>query len=266
MANYRPYNDYDYKIDDHEFRHEAQGWNQLLDDGEVNPELTNASTKGLAAIAAALHQHAPNMKPEHLEKAVWWLKDWKAARVGWYRTTTAGMEYNQFMSGLKQQQEFKAAGKRARRYSLGSSAATAVSAIVWAGVVMMFGEAGAWAGGWTWGAAVLALFTWAFGTALTERARDIWQLQDRRYFLQCLRAARCTEDLNDAGLFAHGLSYEEPMSWAREKKYRAELLEMQRQLADALYFDYDQHIRTPFDESLIEEENARNAARALKPG
>ena len=263
VADYRPYDDWDYKLDDQVFGDEQRAWNQLLTDDEPNPLLTDRSARGLSAIAAALHKHGPHMKPEHLEKAVWWIKDWKAARVGWYRTATASMEFSELMNGLKTTKEFLASSRSASRYSIAASAVTALFGVVVVTVAMLFfNGAGGW---WTWGGVLVALFTLACAGALTERARDIWKLQDRQYFLKCIRAARCTEDLNEAGLFAFGESYNERLTWAREKKFRGEMNDLQRKLGDALYFDYDQYMRAPFNEDLIREENERNAAPPLKP-
>ena len=262
MADCRPYDDWDYKLDDEIYGDEQRFWNQLLTDGEVNPLLTDRSSQGLAAIAAALHQHGSHMKPDHLEKAVWWLKDWKAARVGWYRTTASGMEFDQLMNGLKTTKEFLAASRSASRYSIGASAVTALFGVIAVVVAMLFiNGAGGW---WKWSGVVVALFTLAWFSALTEKARDIWKLQDREYFLKCIRAARCTEDLNEAGLFAFTESYKEPLTWAREKRFRGEMNDLQRRLGDALYFDYDRYMRAPFNEDLIREEKGRNAARASK--
>ena len=173
------------------------------------------------------------------------------------------MEFSQLMNGLKTTKEFLAASRSASRYSIGASAVTSLFGVAAVTVAMLFvNGAGGW---WKWGGVLVALFTLASASALTERARDIWKLQDREYFLGCIRAARCTEDLNEAGLFAFGESYNEPLTWAREKKFRGEMNHLQRKLGDALYFDYDRYMRAPFNEDLIGEENERNAARTLKP-
>jgi len=263
LAGRLPYDDWDYKLDDEAFGDEQRAWNQLLTDDEANPLLTDRSSQGLAAIAAALNKHGPHMEAEHLEKAVWWLKDWKAARYGWYRTPTSSMEFNQLMNGLKTTKEFLAASRSASLYSFGASAVTALFGVIAVIVVMLFiNGAGDW---WKWGGAVLALITLGWANALTEKARDIWKLQDRQYFLKSIRAARCTEDLNAAGLFAFTESYKEPLTWAREKKFRGEMNDLQRRLGDALYFDHDRYMRAPFNEDLIREENERNAAKVVKP-
>lgn len=83
---------------------------------------------------------------------------------------------------------------------------------------------------------------------LTDTARDIWQRQDRRYFLQCLRQARCTEDLLDAGLFAHHPATDTVSSAKGYIDSRHAVRQIQLHLGDALYFDWDHNIRERFNE------------------
>jgi len=201
MSDYRPYDYWDYRVNDLLLGEDEPASNRLLDE-EGNP-LRHPGSKtlqGLAAIAAALHKYGLEMRPEHLEKAVWWLKDWKMHRVGWWPTINASVDLHQSMQRLKESVAFKKDGALALRHSYISHFFALFAGIVAAGALAAwFGESG-WGAraGWTVGFFVLA----AFAAAFRDSARDIWQKQDRRYFLQCLRLCKCTEDPLDAGLFA----------------------------------------------------------------
>ena len=247
MSDYRPYDSWDYRINDLLIGDEEPPGNQLLDeDGNPTTRPGNKSLEGLAALAAVLDRYGPDMRPEHLEKAVWWLKDWKMHRSGWYRTVSAMAEFHQAMGRLKSSPEFKRDGKRARRYSYGSHLFALLTGIGTAFALNAWlGESG-WGGkvGWTIGVLFIAGLTAGF----RDTARDIWQQQDRRYFLQCLRQSRCTEDLLDAGLFAHHPKTMNLNSAEEHLAFRHAVREMQLQLADALYFDSDNRIRENFNE------------------
>jgi len=247
MSDYRPYDRWGYRIDDLLLGDDEPPGNQLLDeDGKPTPRPRSKSLEGLAALAAVLDQYGPDMKPEHLEKAVWWLKDWKMHRSGWYRTVSAAAEFHQSLERLKGSAAFTHDGKRARRYSYAShlfALLTGIAAVL--ALNVWFGDA-SWGGraGWTIGTLLFAGLT----AALRDTARDIWQQQDRRYFLQCLRLSRCTEDLLDAGLFSHHTDTMTVNSAEEHLAFRRAVREMQRQLADALYFDFDSRIRECFNE------------------
>lgn len=251
MSDYRPYDCLDYRVNDLLIGDDEPPGNQLLDeDGNPLSRTGDKSLEGLAGVAAALDKYGPAMKPEHLEKAVWWLKDWKMHRSGWYRTVSAMTEFYQAMGGLKNSPEFKRDGKRARHFSYGSHL-FALFTGVFAALALhaWFGDSG-WGGkiAWTIGALFLAAVTAWF----MDTARDIWQQQDRRYFLQCLRKSRCAEDLLDAGLFAYHPETMNVKSAEEHLAFSRAVLEMQHQLADALYFDWDSGIR----ESLNRQEQA----------
>ncbi|MCQ8116998.1 hypothetical protein [Methylomonas rosea] len=247
MNEYRPYDGWDYRINDLLIGEDEPPGNQLLDeDGNPSTTIENKSLEGLAVLAATLNKYGPDMKPEHLEKAVWWLKDWKMHRSDWYRSVNAMAEFHQTMESLKNSLEFKRDGKRARLYSYGSHLFALISGVC-AGFAL-----NAWLGesGWverialTIGALSLALLTAGF----RDTARDIWQQQDRRYFLQCLRQSRCTEDLLHAGLFAYHPETISVESAEEHLAFRRAVREMQHQLGDALYFDWDRQIRERFNE------------------
>lgn len=247
MSDYRPYDCWDYRINDLLIGDDEPPGNQLLDeDGNPSPRVGNKSLEGLAGLAATLDKYGPNMTPEHLEKAVWWLKDWKMHRSGWHRTVSAMTEFHQTMERLKNSPEFKRDGKRARRYSYGSHLFA-----LFTGVLAAF-ALNAWLGDSGWGERIAwtigALFLAALTAGFRDTARDIWQQQDRRYFLQCLRQSRCTEDLLDAGLFAYHPETMSVNSAEEQLAFRRSVREMQHQLGDALYFDWDSHIRESFNE------------------
>jgi hypothetical protein len=247
MSDYRPYDQWDYRINDLLIGDNEPLDNQLLDEnGKPTLRPGNKSLEGLADLAAVLDQYGPDMKPEHLEKAVWWLKAWKMYRSGWYRTVSAAAEFHQSLEHLKGSAAFAHDGKRARSYSYGShlfALLTGIAAVL--ALNAWFGDSG-WGGrvGWTIGALFLAGLT----AALRDIARDIWQKQDRRYFLQCLRLSRCTEDLLHAGLFAYHQDTMSVKSAEEHLAFRSAVRGMQHQLADALYFDCDSHIREHFNE------------------
>lgn len=253
MSDYRPYDRWDYRINDLMIGDEEPLDNQLLDeDGNPKKRPDNKSLEGLAALAAALDRYGPNMKSEHLEKAVWWLKDWKMHHSVWFRKINDSTEFHQAMERLKISSQFKRDSKRARRYSYGSHLFALLAGVCAAFAVKAWiGDYG-WIGsvGWTMGALVFAGLTAGF----RDEARDIWQLQDRRHFLQCLRQSRCTEDLLDAGLFSHHPATMSVNSAGEHLVFLRAVREMQLQLSDALYFDWDNRIR----ESVNERERAYN--------
>lgn len=247
MSDYRPYDWWDYRINDLLIGDEEPTGNRLLEeDGTPAPRRGNKSLEGLAAFAAALDRYGPEMTPEHLEMAVWWLKDWKMHRSGWYRTVSASAEFHQAMERLRISREFRRDGIRARRYSYVAHLFALLTGVCTAfGLSAWFGESD-WGerAAWTIGAFLTAGLTAGFRDA----ARDVWQRQDRRYFLQCLRQSRCTEDLLDAGLFAYDPQTMSVNSAEEHLAFRRAVREMQLQLADALYFDWDNRVRENFNE------------------
>lgn len=247
MSGYKVYDSWEYRINDRLLGDEEPEGNRLLDDdGEPATYLTGSSTAGLAAIASAIHKHASTMQPEHLEKAVWWLKDWKANRAGWYRKMDDLHTFAKTLQSLKTKPEFLADGRSARRYSLGSHMVALMAGIAFAITLNAWLDGGSWGAKIGWGIGTL-LFA-AITSALRDTARDIWQRQDRRYFLQCLRQARCTEDLLDAGLFSHHPATDNVSNAKGYIDSRHALREMQSQMGDALYFDWDHNIRERFNE------------------
>jgi len=247
MSDYRPYERLDYRINDLLIGDDEPPGNQLLgEDGNPLLRTGDKSLEGLAAVAAALDKYGPDTRPEHLEKAVWWLKDWKMHRSGWYRTVSAVAEFHQAMERLKNSPEFRRDGKRACRYSYGSHLFALFTGITAAFALNAWLGNYGWGGkiGWTLGALFLAGLTAGF----RDMARDSWQQQDRRYFLQCLRQSRCTEDLVNAGLFAYHPRTISVNSAEEQLAFRHAVREMQLQLADALYFDWDNRVRESFNE------------------
>lgn len=247
MSDWRPLDTSDYLADDLALGPDAPPTNQLLDrDGEPSKDLTEPSLQGLAAIAAALDRHAPSMTPQHLEKAVWWIKAWKAARAGTYRRIEDGAKFHRQMSGFKESKFFKRSASRARRLSYVSHLFALVAGIAMLGALQAWLEEGEWGGKtmWTIGLLVSA----ALAAGFRDAARDVWQQQDRWYFLQCLRSAQCTEDLLDAGFFSH---HDATMKVTTAEEYlasRRAFREIQRQFADALYFDDECRIREQHNE------------------
>lgn len=247
MSDYRPYEHCDYRINDLLIGGDEPPGNRLLDeDGKPKPRPGSKSLEGLAAMAAVLDQYGPDMEPEHFEKAVWWIKDWKRHRSGWRRAVNAGAELHQSMERLKCSTEFARDGRRARRYSYGShffALLTGVAAVL--ALDAWTGNAGSASKlGW----AIATLFLAGLTAAFRDVARDIWQRQDRRYFLQCLRLSRCTDDLLDVGLFSYHRDTLAINSTEEYLTFRRAVREMQLQLADALYFDLDGRIREQFNE------------------
>lgn len=182
-----------YLVDDFLSGAGAPSGNWLLDgDGVPFPDPINRSVAGLAALAAAIHKHAAAMEPVHLEKAIWWLKDWKMHKSPppW-RTP---QDFHLEMERLKQ---------------------------------------------------------------TTRKHKP----DDHLYFLQCLRLARCTSDLLDAGLFAP-LPADSKTFESEDDVWKA-VRQMQRQLADALYCDDDLVLRYAFSDK--EKAEARAAAAANWP-
>jgi hypothetical protein len=247
MSDYRPYDRWDYRVNDLLLGEDEPPDNRLLDeDGQAVRHANSGSIKGLSAIAATLDKYGPQMQPQHLEKAVWWLKDWKMHRSGWQRTISAPFDLHQSMERLKQSASFKNDGVKARRYSYASHLFAVLFGIAALGAFNAWFDVSSWGSrvGWTFGVLILSGLTAAF----RDTARDIWQRQDRRYFLQCLRLCRCTEDLLDVGLFAYHPSTEQVRSAEEHLEFRRAVREMQVQLADSLYFDWDQRIREQFNE------------------
>jgi len=242
MSEYRPYERWDYRINDLLVGEDEPLNNQLLGDNEkVAQRPPNESIKGLAAIADALDSFGQEMTPEHIEKAVWWMKDWKMHRSGWYPKIDSDIELQQSMEKLKSCVAFRKLGVRAKRYSYGSHLFAVLSGVAALAALNVWTNDSSWAPriGWALGFAVLSILTVAF----RDTARDIWQEQDRRYFLQCLRLCRCTDDLLQAGLFAYHPKTEKVHCAEEGLAFRKAVREMQAQLGDALYFDFDNHIR-----------------------
>ena len=236
---YRPFECWDYRVNDQLLGEDEPLGNRLLNDNG-SPAYEQGGLGGLAAIADSLHRHGTDMTADQLEKAVWWLKDWQMTRQGWYRKVSGTFDFAQRMRGFKEASEFKGYEKRARRYIRLAALAAVIAGALFALVV------GTWSdSGWLWriGWGVLTIMVAGLAAGLTDTARLQWQLQDRIYFLNCLRAAECTEDLLDAGFFAHT---EDTMQLADTLRSRRAVRKMQRQFAQALYFDYDHCIRENF--------------------
>lgn len=248
MSDYRPYETWDYRVNDILLGEDEPPENRLLDEyGQPVEHARGGSLAGLAAIAAALDAHGQQMLPQHIEKAVWWLKDWKMHKSGWYRRINSHVDLHREMERLKQITSFRKDGARARRCIYASHLFAVLFLVVAAGALNSWiGEGSGWGAriGWTVGALLLA----GLAAAFRDTARDIWQRQDRRYFLQCLRLCRCTDDLHDAGLFAYHPDTEKVESAEEQLAFRRAVRGMQLQLADALYFDWDRSIREHFNE------------------
>jgi hypothetical protein len=241
MSDYRAYERWQYRIDETLVGEDEPESNQLLDEDGLARSFQNPRHAGLAAIAEALDKHAEHLLPDDLEKAVWWFKDWQMGRVGWYRRNDAAFQYAQAMRDLKETRDFRRFEKRARRYILGSHFAAAAAVALLAGVVATWSDPGWWV--LAWGLGTLVMLGLASGWR--DSAGHEWQVQDRQYFLGCLRKAECVEDLMDAGLFAY---HDDTMQLQDRKRSRVAMLRMQRQLATALYFDHDRLIREDFVE------------------
>lgn len=246
-SNYRPLDVSDYCIDDNPSRQNAGPSNRLLNDDGHAVHTTDGSVSGLAAIAAALDRHAPFMTPEHLEKAVWWIKEWKAHRLRRSRLIDDGAKFFQSMQVAASSPELNALRRRARLWMLLSHA------LAFIGLVLAFAAAASWfVGDPSWSKRVGLTAGALVFAALTGAAHDMvmraWQTQDRVYFLHCLRASRWTEDLLDAGLFAHDPRTDHVSSAEDFLAARRRIRQMQEQLADALYFDHDRTIRQRHDE------------------
>ena len=250
MSDYRPFDQWDYRLDDNLFGEGEPPLNQLLgEDLKPHPDLCGSSVRGLAAIASVLHEHAPKMKANHLEKAVWWLKEWKSCSLKRYRTQARSFEYRQMMEAQKNTAEFLRAGKLALRLSYGSQAFATLFGAAAVVTLVLFLEDYGW--GVRSGALAATLIFAALAAGFRDSARDIWQLQDRKYFLNCLRLAEDTEDLLDAGLFALHPATENVDSAAEYLAFKEAIRDMQHQLGDALYFDHDHQIRKRFNEQEI---------------
>lgn len=247
MSEYRPIDQLDYKVNDTLIGEDEPPQNRLLDeDGRPNPEIRSKSLQGLAVIAAALHEHAPDMNPEHLEKAVWWVKDWRMHLLRRYRSETRSFEFHQVMEAQKNTSEFLHEGNRARWYSYGSQVVAALFGIAAATAVWAFVGDQGW--GMRTGLTVLALFLASLTAGFRDTARDIWRIQDRKYFLKCLRLARDTEDLSRAGFFAYHPRTLVVNSAEEQLAFKKTVREMQLQFGDALYCDFDFYIRERFNE------------------
>jgi hypothetical protein len=157
MSDFQVYDSWEYRINNNLMGDDEPKGNQLLDeDGEPATYLTGSSAAGLAAIASAIHKHASSMQPEHLEKAVWWLKDWKAHRAGWYRKIDDQHTFAKTLQSLKIKPEFLADGKSGRRYSLSSHAVALMAGVAFALAL------NAWLNGHEWGPKI----GWSIGTLL----------------------------------------------------------------------------------------------------
>lgn len=241
MSDYRAYERWDYRIDETLVGEDEPESNQLLDEDGFARCYENPRHAGLAAVAETLEKHAADLSPDDLEKVVWWLKDWQMGQARWYRKNDAVFQYAQAMRNLKETRDFRRFEKRARRYILGSHFVAVAAVVLLAGVVATWSDPGWWV--LAWGFGTLAMLGVASGCR--DSARHEWQVQDRQYFLGCLRKAECVEDLMDAGLFAY---HEDTMQLQDRHKSRVAMLRMQRQLATALYYDYDRFIREDFND------------------
>lgn len=114
------------------------------------------------------------------------------------------------------------------------TAGVAAGALLVSGVVVLAGSA-AWGGAAI--AASVGLFIWAearFG----RPALDVAKEQDRRYFLDCIRAARACNELDWAGLFTYnGVTQPGPQSDAAIEQTQLRIAELSTQLRCALYND-----------------------------
>lgn len=109
-----------------------------------------------------------------------------------------------------------------------------------AGVLLAVGGV-ALLGSAQWGAVLIAaavgLFVLAevrFGKPALEAAKE----QDRRYFLECIRAARACNELDWSGLFSYnGVTQPGPQSDAAIEQTRLRIAALSAQLRNALYND-----------------------------
>lgn len=124
--------------------------------------------------------------------------------------------------------------KAAARLFKAMAACVAAGALLAVGTVFLAGSV-AWGGVVI--AAAIGLFVLAearFGKPALEVAKE----QDRRYFLQCIRAARACNELDWSGLFPYnGVTQPGPQSDAAIEQTRLRIAELSAQLRCALYND-----------------------------
>lgn len=110
----------------------------------------------------------------------------------------------------------------------------AAGALLAIGAVVLVGSA-------LWGGAVIAAAVGLFILAearYSKPALDAAKEQDRRYFLQCVRAARACNELDWSGLFSYnGVTQPGPQSDAAIEQTRLRIAELSAQLRRALYND-----------------------------
>jgi len=107
-------------------------------------------------------------------------------------------------------------------------------ALLAVGAVALFGSA-------QWGAVLIAAAVVLFVLAEVrygKPALDAAKEQDRRYFLDCIRAARACNELDWSGLFSYnGVTQPGPQSDAAIEQTRLRIAELSAQLRNALYSD-----------------------------
>lgn len=118
-----------------------------------------------------------------------------------------------------------------------------------AGFLLLPCLAGLWAGQWqtaaVWGLPALALFLLADLVGFRP-AIDKYKEQDRRYFLESIRAARACNELDWTGLFTYnGVTMPGPQSDEAIRQTRHRIAELTHQLRTALYNDEDMGYSRP---------------------
>lgn len=191
---------YDYKLDEDVWHSEA---NHLLDDdGSPSPTFTNARERALANIASAIHLNEEKISDAQIEQTIIWLKRIKEKRNPplRYPDTDYGAFYRA-LDRLKNKPEQISLQKKAYWKSIKaviSGVFLFFAAIT--SLVLYYADISHW---WTAISVVLAVYFFHTMEKLIIKAFVISKDQDRKFFMESLRLAKNTDELNEAGFFMH---------------------------------------------------------------
>lgn len=194
---------------------------------EQDPKLLEALTPALPALRT--------LSAEEVETLVFYLKSLHS-----YYPASEGhvANHERFSERLKTIRESPEQNVLQRRAS--AKLFKAMVAGVGAGVLLAAGAL-AIVGGALWGAVLVAAAVGLFVLAEVrygKPALDAAKEQDRRYFLDCIRASRACNELDWSGLFSYnGITQPGPQSDEAIEQTRLRIAALSSQLRNALYND-----------------------------
>lgn len=189
-----------YKLDERDYTSDD---NELLaDNGMPITSFPSTQTRGLAAIASAIHLNSVCISEAQIEQSIGWLKRAKEERNS--PSKYGNQEYGGFcraLETLKTTPEQVAMQKKAAWKAIKSNLAAVGLFLSACTALLLYSlDVSKW---WLLIPLLIAAALFDLMQKLTKEALIIAKDQDRKYFMASIRLAANAGELNEAGFFMH---------------------------------------------------------------